>query len=97
MSAVSAHPDVLVQINLYVPAAVKPVIVVVALVGAMIVAPPGLFSRAVHVPVPVAVMVAVPPGSTMQLTVWSDPAFGFAVTMTDAVSLQPDALVQINP
>jgi hypothetical protein len=94
--AVSLHPDALVQINLYVPAVVNPVMLVVALLAFAMLAVPGLPVIAVHVPVPVAAMAAVPPGSAAQLTAISAPAFGFAVTTTAAVSLQPDALVQIN-
>ncbi len=70
-------------------------IVVVGLLGAVMVAVPGLAGEAiaVQVPVPVAVIVAVPPGSTAQVTVWSVPALGLAVTTIDAVSVQPLALV----
>ncbi len=69
--------------------------VVVALPGVVIVLP-ALPVAAVHVPVPVAAIVAVPPGSTAQLTVWSGPALGFAVTVTVAVSEQPEALVHLS-
>jgi len=72
----------LVQTKEYIPAAVNPVIVVVGLLGVVMVAVPGLPAAAgVHVPVPVPAIVAVPPGSTAHVTVWSGPAFGL-VTMT---------------
>ena len=71
-------------------------IVVAALVAVVIVAVPGLPDCAVHVPVPVADMVAEPPGSTAQLTVLSAPALGLAVTTTEAVSVHPLALVQMK-
>jgi hypothetical protein len=86
--AVSVQPP-LVQMKLYVPAALKLCITVVAEVGVVIVAVPGLLASAVHVPAPVAAIVADPPGNTAQLTVWSGPAFGLAVTITAAVSVQP--------
>ncbi len=70
--------------------------VVVALPGAVMVAVPGLVTEAAHVPVPVAAIVADPPGSGTQLTVWAGPASGMAVTVTRAVSVQPAALVQIK-
>ena len=73
----------------------KVVIEVVALPGVVIVDVPGLDAKAVHVPVPVAAIVDDPPGKITQLTVWSGPAFGLAVTVTDAVSLQPP-LVQMK-
>ena len=84
-----------VHIYAYVPAALKVVIVVVGLDGVVMVEVPGLPANAVHVPVPVAAIVAEPPGRIAQFTVWSGPAFGFAVTMTLAVSVQPP-LVQMN-
>jgi hypothetical protein len=93
---VSPQPDALDQMNLYVPAAVKPVMLVVALAVFVIFEVPGLPVIAVHVPVPVADIDTEPPGRIAQLMVLSVPAFGFAVTTTDAVSLQPDALLQIN-
>jgi hypothetical protein len=71
------------------------VIVVVGLVGVVIVAMPGLLTTAVHVPVPVAAIVAVPPGRTTQLTVWSGPASGLVVTITSAESAHVP-LVQIK-
>ena len=72
-------------------------IVVVGLAGVMMTALPGLPDDAgVHIPAPVAAIVAVPPGSMAQLTVWSGPAFGLAVMSIWAVSVQPLALVQTN-
>ena len=62
------------------------VIVVVGLVGVVMVDVPGLVPKAVHVPVPVAAIVAEPPGRVAQLIVLSGPAFGLAVTTTAAVS-----------
>jgi hypothetical protein len=58
--AVSAQPDAFVQIKLYVPAVLKVVMVVVGLVAVVMVAVPGLagLATAVHVPVPVAAIVA---------------------------------------
>jgi hypothetical protein len=69
--------------------------VVVGLVGVVMVAVPGLAGEpiGVHVPVPVPAMVAVPPGIVAQLTVWSGPALGLAVTTIAAVSVHPEALV----
>ena len=61
---------------------------VVGLVVFVIMAVPGLPVCAVHVPVPVAAIVAEPPGRTIQLTVWSVPAFGLGVTTIFAVSEQ---------
>jgi hypothetical protein len=82
MSAVSVHPLALVQMNEYTPAAVKPVIVVVGLVGLVMTAVPGFpVGAGVHVPVPVPAIVAEPPGSMAQFTVLSGPAFGL-VTIT---------------
>ena len=72
------------------------VIVVVGLVVDVMVEVPGLPAIAVHVPAPTAAIVAVPPGSNAQVTVWSGPAFGLAVTVTLAVSGQPEPLVQIK-
>ena len=77
------------------PAALKVVIVVVALAGVVIVAVPGLPAMAVHVPAPVPAIVALPPGRTAHVTVWSAPAFGLAVTTIAAVSLHPP-FVQIK-
>jgi hypothetical protein len=94
--AVSPQPDTFDQMNLYVPAALKPVMLVVGRAVFVILAVPGLPVIAVHVPVLVAVIFTAPPGNVAQLTVLSEPAFGFAVTTTDAVSLQPDALVHMN-
>ena len=71
-------------------------IVVVGLAGLVMLAVPGLPVCAVHVPVPVAAMVADPPGSIAQFTVWSAPALGLAVTVILAVSVQPLALVQMK-
>ena len=93
--AVSVHPP-LVHMKLYVPAALKVVIAVEGEDGAVMVAVPGLLDSAVHAPVPVAAMVAVPPGRVAQVTVWSGPALGLAVTVTRAVSVHPAALVQIK-
>ena len=56
--AVSLHPLALAQINLYEPAAVKPVMVVPGFVALVIVALPGLPVIVVHIPVPVPAMVA---------------------------------------
>ena len=70
-------------------------IVVVASVGLVIAAVPGAGMISVHVPVPVAAMVALPPGSTAQFTTWSVPASGLAVTVTIIVSAQPVALVHL--
>jgi hypothetical protein len=69
MLAVSVHPLTLVQINLYEPAAVNPVMVVAGFAAVVIMELPGLPTNAVHVPVPVAAIVAEPPGSNTQLTV----------------------------
>ena len=56
----------------------------------------GLPERAVHVPVPVAVIVAVPPGTIAQFTVWSVPALGLSVTIIETESAHPLALVQMK-
>ena len=72
------------------PATVNVVIVVVGLAGVVMRAVPGLPDAAgVHVPTPVAAIVAEPPGSMAHVTVWSGPAFGFAVTVICAVSVHP--------
>ncbi len=72
-------------------------IVVVGLLGVVMTAVPGFpVGAGVHVPVPVPAIVAEPPGSMAQFTVWSGPAFGLAVTVMSAVSVQPLALVQMN-
>ena len=71
-------------------------IVVDAELGVVIVAVPGFPAWAVHVPLPVPDIVALPPGITAQLTVLSVPASGFAVTVTLAVSVHPLAFVQIK-
>ena len=68
--------------------------VVVGLAGAVMVAVPGLVPMAVHVPAPVAAIVAVPPGRIAHDTVWSGPASGLAVTVTVVLSGHPAALVQ---
>ena len=68
---------------------------VVALPGVLIVAVPGLFGDEVQVPLPAAAMVADPPGSIAQLTVWSGPALGLVLTVTAAVSVHAP-LVQIK-
>ena len=60
MTAISVQPWLVVHTRLYVPAAEKPVTVVVGLVGAVIVAVPALPAPMVQVPVPVAAIVAVP-------------------------------------
>ena len=74
---------------MYVPAALKFVIVVVALVGVVMVDVPGFPALAVHVPVPVASIVADPPGSVTQVTVWLGPALAAAVTTTVVVAVHP--------
>ena len=56
----------------------------------------GLAASGVHIPVSLADIEAVPPGKTTQLTVWSTPALGLAVTVTVAVSVQPTGLVHMN-
>jgi hypothetical protein len=61
--------------------------VVVGLVGVVMVAVPGLPAWADQVPAPTAAIVAVPPGSVVQVTVWAGPALGPAVTITAAVSV----------
>ena len=72
-------------------------IVVVGLVGVVMTAVPGLPADAgVHVPAPVPAIVAEPPGRRAQVTVWSGPAFGLAVTTICAVSVQPLAFVHMN-
>ena len=66
----SLHPDALVQTNIYVPAAVNPVMVVVGEVGLVIAAVPGLpLGAADQVPVPVAAIVTEPPGSVTHVAV----------------------------
>ena len=72
------------QIKLYVPPTRNPVIVVVGLVGLFMVTDPGLPAIAVHVPVPMAAIVAVP--FTHVRT--SGPALGLEVTITATVSVQ---------
>ena len=62
-------------------------IVVVGLVGAVIMAVPGLPAMAVHVPVSMAAMVAEPPGSIAHVTVWSDPAGGINGATVIVVSI----------
>jgi hypothetical protein len=98
--AVSVQPYTLVSINEYTPAAVKPVIVVVGLVGEVIVAVPGLPEDAGDhlTPVPVPAMVAVPPGRSTHVTVWSGPAFGLVtVTVSVAEAEQvPSVYVTVN-
>ncbi len=66
--------------------------VVVGLEAVVMVAVPGLPVEAVHVPVPVAAMVAVPYWQTL----WSGPALGLAVTVTVIVSF-PLPVVQTKP
>ena len=70
--------------------------VVVAKVGVVIDAVPGFPACADQVPLPVAAIVADPPGSIAHTTVLSNPALGFAVTVTLVVSVQPLAFVQIK-
>ena len=68
MIAVSLHVP-FVQIKLYVPATLKSVIVVVEDDVFVILAVPVLFGSAVQLPVPLAAIVAVPPGKDeMQFT-----------------------------
>ena len=77
------------HINLYVPTALKSVIVVFEVLLAVIIAVPGLPVCSVHVPIPSAAIVAVPLGNDVkQVTVWSIPALGLAFTVTVAVSVQ---------
>jgi hypothetical protein len=78
----------LVHMKLYIPGALKVVIVVVGDEGAVIMAVPGFPVSALQVPMPVAAIVTDPPGKATQLAVWSGPAFGLAVTVTAAVSEQ---------
>ena len=59
MTAAVSEQLPFVQIKLYVPAVLNPVIVVVGEAGVVIVAVPGLPACAVHVPGPVAAIVAV--------------------------------------
>jgi hypothetical protein len=56
---------------------------------------PGFPACADHVPLPVPLIVAVPPGKDAQVTVLSVPASGLAVTVTVAVSVHPLEFVQI--
>jgi len=76
-AAVSVHAP-LVQMKLYVPGALKPLIVVAESVGLVMTAVPGLFDWAVHVPVPVAAIVA----AAFWQVVWSGPALVPVVMMT---------------
>lgn len=69
IDAVSLQPVVFVHRYLYVPALVKFMTLVDELVGMVMVEFPGLPGMAVHVPVPVADMVARPPGRAAQVTV----------------------------
>ena len=76
----------LVQMKLYTPSVLNEVIIVVGLAGLSIVADPGLYMYCVQMPAPAAAIYAVlSPGK--QVTVWSGPALGLSVTMTDAVSV----------
>jgi hypothetical protein len=85
--AVSEHPP-FDHINLYVPIALKAVIVVVGEVVVVMVAVPGFPVCAVHVPVPVpAIVVELLRGKHVMVS--SGPAFGLAVTITAAVSVHP--------
>ena len=77
------------------PATLYVVIVVVGDDVLVMVAVPGFPLCAVHVPLPVALMVAVPPGNAAQFTFLSVPASGFEVTNIDAVSVQSLEFVQI--
>ena len=86
-AAVSEHPP-FVHKKSYVPAALNPVMVVVGELADVIVAVPGLPLQALHVPVPVAFIKALPPGRVTHVRVWSDPAFGLPDTITEAVSVQ---------
>ena len=70
-----------VQAYLYTPTVEKVVIVVDGLVGVVIVDVPGFPARVVHVPVPIAAIVADPPGRGTQLTVLSGPPFGDILTI----------------
>jgi hypothetical protein len=75
------------------------VIVVVGLAGLVMVAVPGLPKEiGAHVPMPVPAMVAVPPGSSTQGTVWSGPPFAtFTVTVSVAEAEQvPSVYVTVN-
>ena len=56
---VSLQPGDVVHTKPYAPPAVKPVIVLLLLVGAVMTVADGLFASAVHVPVPNAAIVAV--------------------------------------
>ena len=94
--AVSAQLLPFVQMKEYVPATLKVVMVVVGDVGVVIVAVPGLLVQAVHVPVPVPVIVAVPPGRIAQLTIWSNPASGLVVTVTVVVAVHEEPFVQMK-
>ena len=67
--------------------------VVVGLAGVAIVAVPILAADAIHVPAPMAAMVAEPPGSRAQETVWSGPASGLAMTVTVVLSGHPAGFV----
>jgi hypothetical protein len=71
------------------------VIVVVGEKGALIVAVPGLPVAAVHVPIPVAAIVAVFPGHGPLVAISSGPALGLPITITVAVSVCPP-IVQMN-
>jgi hypothetical protein len=74
--------------------------VVVGLVGEVMVAVPGLPEDAGDhlTPVPVPAIVAEPPGSRTQFTVWSGPAFGLVtVTVSVAEAAQvPSVYVTVN-
>jgi hypothetical protein len=95
--AVSVHPLAFVQMKLYIPDALKFEIKVVDDEGLAIVAGPGLPACVVQVPLPVADIVALPPGNeATQSTFLSGPALGLDVTVTLAVSVHPLALVQMK-
>ena len=81
---VSLHPFT-VHINPYVPAVVKPDTVVVGDVALVKVTVAGFPALAVHEPFPVAAMTV----EVFWQMVWLGPPFGFGVTITLAVSVQP--------
>lgn len=93
--AVSEQPAVLVHLSEYTPAAVKPLTMAVGEVAGEIVAVPGAGVIRLQMPVPVAAIVVLPPGSTTQETVWSAPALALPDTTTSAVSTHTP-LPQVN-
>jgi hypothetical protein len=84
IAVVSVHPFT-VQMYLYTPATVKPLIRVVGEFDEVKEVVTGLVDNAVHIPEPVAAIVAV---EYWQM-VWLGPELGLAVTVTRAVSLHP--------